>query len=100
MSNTAKDITDILGKIQYRIALAGGWIDQPFMSKLNPSYKRTSSSEMASLVELQPPFCTKHSPEPYGILSTRQVHSCLPSKDLGSGLDARRKQFDKLLDIY
>ena len=37
MSNTPKDITDILGKIQYRIALAGGWIDQPFMSKLNPS---------------------------------------------------------------
>ncbi len=31
------DITDIVGKIQYRIALAGGWIDQPFMSKLNPT---------------------------------------------------------------
>lgn len=37
MSNAPKDITDILGEIQYRIALAGGWIDQPFMSKLNPS---------------------------------------------------------------
>ncbi|MCK4999135.1 MAG: hypothetical protein KAS23_06360 [Anaerohalosphaera sp.] len=37
MSSTSKDITDILGKIQYRIALAGGWIDQPFMSKLNPT---------------------------------------------------------------
>ena len=32
-----RDITDIVGKIQYRIALAGGWIDQPFMSKLNPT---------------------------------------------------------------
>ncbi len=31
------DITNIIGKIQYRIALAGGWIDQPFMSKHNPS---------------------------------------------------------------
>lgn len=31
------DITDILGKLQYRIALAGGWIDQPFVSKHNPS---------------------------------------------------------------
>ena len=31
------NITDILGKIQYRIALAGGWIDQPFLSKLNPT---------------------------------------------------------------
>ena len=37
MSDTVKDITDILGKIQYRVALAGGWIDQPFMSKLNPT---------------------------------------------------------------
>jgi hypothetical protein len=30
-------ITDIIGHIQYRLALAGGWIDQPFMSKHNPS---------------------------------------------------------------
>lgn len=30
-------ITDIIGRIQYRLALAGGWIDQPFMSKHNPS---------------------------------------------------------------
>lgn len=37
MSNSPKDITDIVGKIQYRVALAGGWIDQPFMSKLNPA---------------------------------------------------------------
>jgi hypothetical protein len=30
-------ITDVIGKLPYRIALAGGWIDQPFTSKLNPS---------------------------------------------------------------
>ena len=30
------DITDIVGKIPYRMAFAGGWIDQPFISKLNP----------------------------------------------------------------
>ena len=30
-------ITDVLGKLPYRIALAGGWIDQPFLSKHNPS---------------------------------------------------------------
>lgn len=30
------DITDVIGKLQYRLALAGGWIDQPFASKLNP----------------------------------------------------------------
>jgi hypothetical protein len=30
------DITDVIGKIPNRMALAGGWIDQPFLSKLNP----------------------------------------------------------------
>ena len=30
-------IMDVLGNLPYRIALAGGWIDQPFASKLNPS---------------------------------------------------------------
>ena len=30
------DITDVIGKIPYRMALAGGWIDQPFVSRLNP----------------------------------------------------------------
>jgi hypothetical protein len=31
------DITDIIGKIPYRMAFAGGWIDQPFASRLNPT---------------------------------------------------------------
>ncbi len=26
----------VLGRIPYRVALAGGWIDQPFVSRLNP----------------------------------------------------------------
>lgn len=30
-------ITDVVGRLPYRIALAGGWIDQPFVSKHNPS---------------------------------------------------------------
>ncbi|HPC95394.1 MAG TPA: hypothetical protein PLU87_10650 [Sedimentisphaerales bacterium] len=30
------EITDVIGKLQYRLALAGGWIDQPFVSRLNP----------------------------------------------------------------
>jgi hypothetical protein len=30
-------VTDLIGRIQYRLALAGGWIDQPFVSKHNPS---------------------------------------------------------------
>jgi hypothetical protein len=30
-------ITDVVGSLQYRIALAGGWIDQPFVSQHNPT---------------------------------------------------------------
>jgi len=30
-------LTDIIGNFPYRIALAGGWIDQPFVSKHNPT---------------------------------------------------------------
>jgi len=29
-------LTDVLGNFPYRIQLAGGWIDQPFVSQLNP----------------------------------------------------------------
>jgi hypothetical protein len=31
------DITDVIGAIPYRMAFAGGWIDQPFVSRHNPS---------------------------------------------------------------
>ncbi len=31
------NITGLIGKIPYRMALAGGWIDQPFTSRHNPS---------------------------------------------------------------
>jgi hypothetical protein len=33
---TAPDLTKPISAIPYRAALAGGWIDQPFVSKLNP----------------------------------------------------------------
>jgi len=29
-------LTNLVGRIPYRAALAGGWIDQPFISRLNP----------------------------------------------------------------
>jgi len=31
------DITDVIGKLPYRMAFAGGWIDQPFVSQHNPA---------------------------------------------------------------
>jgi hypothetical protein len=31
------DIGDVIGKIPYRMAFAGGWIDQPFVSRHNPT---------------------------------------------------------------
>ena len=30
-------LTDVIGAIPYRMAFAGGWIDQPFVSRLNPA---------------------------------------------------------------
>ncbi|MBN1124459.1 MAG: hypothetical protein JXA82_05580 [Sedimentisphaerales bacterium] len=36
MDVNEKPITEVIGSIPYRIALAGGWIDQPFTSRLNP----------------------------------------------------------------
>ena len=36
-ARTIVDITDVIGRMPYRMALAGGWIDQPFTSRLNPT---------------------------------------------------------------
>jgi hypothetical protein len=37
MDNLDTGITSIIGAIPYRMALAGGWIDQPFVSQHNPT---------------------------------------------------------------
>ncbi len=34
---TPPEIIDAIGLIPYRMAFAGGWIDQPFFSRLNPN---------------------------------------------------------------
>ena len=31
------DMTDVIGKLPYRMAFAGGWIDQPFVSRHDPN---------------------------------------------------------------
>jgi hypothetical protein len=31
------ELTGVIGKIPFRMAFAGGWIDQPFLSRLNPN---------------------------------------------------------------
>ncbi|MCP4644810.1 MAG: hypothetical protein GY851_30490 [bacterium] len=37
MDRTVQEpIQEVIGSIPYRMALAGGWIDQPFVSRLNP----------------------------------------------------------------
>jgi hypothetical protein len=48
---TDPEISRVIGAIPYRIALAGGWIDQPFISRLNP--KPPGSMVVVSL---QPSF--------------------------------------------
>ncbi len=32
----SSSVTDVIGRLPYRMAFAGGWIDQPFVSALNP----------------------------------------------------------------
>ena len=34
---TKPSITDVIGSFPYRMAFAGGWIDQPFVSRHNPA---------------------------------------------------------------
>ena len=36
MKTSKVPITSVIGRLPYRLALAGGWIDQPFVSRLNP----------------------------------------------------------------
>ena len=36
-SDVGDGITDVIGGIPYRMAFAGGWIDQPFVSQHNPA---------------------------------------------------------------
>jgi hypothetical protein len=60
------EISGLIGKIPQRMALAGGWIDQPFVSKLNP----TPPGSMV-VVSLEPQF---HFMERCGMASsTRKV---------------------------
>lgn len=47
MRETKNKITDVIGKLPYRLALAGGWIDQPFVSQHNP--ERTGSMVVVGL---------------------------------------------------
>jgi hypothetical protein len=47
----AAAITSVIGSIPYRMALAGGWIDQPFVSQVNP----TPPGSMV-VVALEPQF--------------------------------------------
>ena len=39
------DIAEVIGGIPYRLALCGGWIDQPFVSALNPSPPRQRTDD-------------------------------------------------------
>jgi hypothetical protein len=50
-SGRTSDITSVIGAIPNRMAFAGGWIDQPFISKLNP----TPPGSMV-VVALEPTF--------------------------------------------
>jgi len=75
----ATDITTVIGKIPFRMALAGGWIDQPFVSVQNP----TPPGSMV-VVSLEPTF--RYMDRCGMATSTREVarklwRDALPDKD-------------------
>lgn len=75
---TPTSLIDIIGGMPYRMALAGGWIDQPFLSSLNPC-----PPGAMVVVSLQPAF---HFMNRSGMAtSTRKVAmqiwgDCLPGR--------------------
>lgn len=80
MTDTAapRELADVIGRIPYRMALAGGWIDQPFVSRLNPA----PPGSMV-VVSLQPDF---HFMERSGMASgTRKVALRLWGNQLPEG---------------
>lgn len=46
-THDSPELTSVIGRIPYRMALAGGWIDQPFVSRLN--LERTGSMVVVAL---------------------------------------------------
>ena len=69
------EISEVIGKLPYRMALAGGWIDQPFISRLNPQ----PPGSMV-VVSLQPAF--RYMDRAGMATSTRKVAMQLWSGDL------------------
>jgi hypothetical protein len=74
----ATEITSIISEIPYRMAFAGGWIDQPFVSKLNP----TPPGSMV-VVGLEPNF--RYMDRCGMATSTREVASRLWNGQLPDG---------------
>lgn len=83
MSFPSDQITDVIGKIPYRMAFAGGWIDQPFVSRLNPE----PPGSMV-VVAIQP---TSYFMDRCGMgTSTRKVAAALWGVEIPPGDPARR----------
>lgn len=83
MSHPPDPITDVFGKIPYRMAFAGGWIDQPFVSRLNS----TPPGSMV-VVAIQP---TSYFMDRCGMgTSTRKVAAALWGEGIPPGDPAQR----------
>jgi hypothetical protein len=82
-------ITDVISSIPFRLALAGGWIDQPFISRLNP---KPPGSMVVVSVEPNLPFMERCGMS----TSTRKVAMKLWGKKIPAGDPATltRELFD------
>ncbi len=87
-SKQTLDITEVIGEVPFRMALAGGWIDQPFVSKHNPE---PPGSMVVVALEPTSPYMDR-----CGMgTSTRKV-----ARRLWSGALANRSPADLVRQLY
>src|ERR1035441_2176815 len=59
-SRTASPVAELLGGIPNRLQLAGGWIDQPFVSRHNPRPPGSPVGGREKNLEGRFPFCRRY----------------------------------------
>lgn len=85
---TATPVTKLLGKIPNRLQLGGGWIDQPFMSRLNP--KPPGAMVVVQIEPTFRPMCRS------GIASSTRIIAM----DLWNGTLPNRPKEDLVRELY
>ena len=98
MRMAGADLSNVIGSIPYRVALAGGWIDQPFVSAIDPA---PPGSMVVACLEPETYFMERcgmasggdfllHNPKSSGIAENRYMAISHYLKEIGRGKDGAR----------